>query len=59
MSDLHVWQVGSNAWCAVLAVVADVPLSPLAYRQRLHDIKVLRHVTIEVHRCEGPLPSPA
>lgn len=59
LTDLHVWQVGSNAWCAVVAVVADAPLTPLAYRQRLHDIKVLRHVTIEVHRCEGPLPSPA
>ena len=59
LTDLHVWQVGSNAWCAVVAVVADAPLSPLAYRRRLHDIKALRHVTIEVHRCEGPLPSPA
>ena len=58
LSDLHVWQVGGNAWCAVVAVVADTPLSPLDYRQRLHGIKSLRHVTIEVHRCGGAVTSP-
>ena len=58
LSDLHVWQVGNNAWCAVVAVVADAPLSPLDYRQRLHGIKSLRHVTIEVHRCGSAVTSP-
>jgi cation diffusion facilitator family transporter len=59
LSDLHVWQIGPQAWCAVVAVVADTPLSPLAYRERLRDISHLRHVTIEVHRCEAAHASPA
>ncbi len=53
VSDLHVWQVGSAAWCAALSVVADAPLAAASYRQRLDGITPLRHVTVEVHRCPG------
>ena len=53
VADLHVWQVGAQAWCAALAVVADAPLSAAAYRQRLEAVAQLRHVTVEVHRCPG------
>ena len=51
LADLHVWQVGGQAWCAALAVVADAPLPAAAYRQRLAGVARLRHVTVEVHRC--------
>jgi cation diffusion facilitator family transporter len=57
VSDLHAWQVGTRAWCAVVSVVADRPLPALDYRARLDAIEELRHVTIEVHRCPGP-PAP-
>lgn len=53
IADLHVWQVGSRAWCAALAVVADEPQPAASYRERLAAIAVLRHVTVEVHRCPG------
>ncbi|HET7524656.1 MAG TPA: cation diffusion facilitator family transporter, partial [Burkholderiaceae bacterium] len=53
VADLHVWQVGPAAWSAVLSVVADRPLSPETYRDRLHDLSGLQHVTIEVHQCRG------
>jgi len=53
LSDLHVWQVGTSAWCAVVGIVADRPLPPLAYRERLAALPALRHITIEVHRCPG------
>ena len=53
LSDLHVWQVGTSAWCAVVGIVADRPLPPLAYRERLAALPALRHVTVEVHRCPG------
>jgi cation diffusion facilitator family transporter len=56
VADLHVWQVGSQAWCAALAVVADAPLAAADYRQRLGVVKQLRHVTVEVHRCPGAAP---
>ena len=51
VSDLHVWQVGSAAWCAAVSVVADAPLATAVYRERLAGIQRLRHVTVEVHRC--------
>ena len=53
LADLHVWQVGPQAWSAVLSVVADHPASPATYRARLAPILALRHVTVEVHRCPG------
>lgn len=49
VADLHVWQVGTQAWCAVVSVVADRPLAALEYRARLDAIDSLRHVTVEVH----------
>ncbi len=51
VADLHVWQVGAQAWCAALSVVADRPLAAADYRQRLDAVAPLRHVTVEVHRC--------
>ena len=51
LADLHVWQVGPQAWSVVLSVVADQPLAAAAYRARLQPLQQLRHVTVEVHRC--------
>lgn len=59
IADLHVWQVGSQAWSAVISVVADHPLEPAAYAARLQALAMLRHVTVEVHRCRGQAPHEA
>ena len=56
LADLHVWQVGPQAYSAVLSVVADHPASPAVYRDRLAPLESLRHVTVEVHRCPGAGP---
>ncbi|WP_238455672.1 CDF family Co(II)/Ni(II) efflux transporter DmeF [Azohydromonas lata] len=53
LADLHVWQVGPNAWSVVASVVADAPLQPAHYRHRLEHLQGVRHVTVEVHRCPG------
>ena len=53
LADLHVWQVGPQAWTAVLSVVADRPLPAADYQARLQPLRQLRHVTVEVHRCPG------
>ncbi len=55
LADLHVWQVGANAWCAVISIVADRPLGAADYRERLRTLHELRHLTLEVHRCKGEL----
>jgi cation diffusion facilitator family transporter len=53
VADLHVWQVGAQAWSAALSVVADAPLPAAAYRDRLSELAQLKHVTVEVHVCPG------
>lgn len=54
LADLHVWQVGPQAWSVAASLVADRPLEPTIYRERLAGMTDLRHVTVEVHRCRGP-----
>lgn len=53
LADLHVWQVGPQAWSATLSVVADHPQPAADYHARLKPLKQVRHATIEVHRCVG------
>jgi Co/Zn/Cd efflux system component len=51
ISDLHLWAIGPGLYAAVIAVVAQEPLSPDEYRARLPNHPGLAHVSIEVHRC--------
>lgn len=51
LADLHVWQVGPQAFAAAVSLVADAPLPVQTYRARLAGLTALRHVTLEVHRC--------
>jgi cation diffusion facilitator family transporter len=51
IADLHVWRVGRAAYAAVITVVADQPLTPAAYRERVAAIPALAHVSVEVNRC--------
>ena len=52
LADLHVWQVGPQAYSVVISVVADRPLPAADYRARLLPLRSVRHVTVEVHRCD-------
>ena len=51
VSDLHVWQLGPGHCAAVISLVSDAPLQPAIYKERLHGLKGLSHVTVEVERC--------
>lgn len=51
VADLHVWRVGRDKFAAIVCVVADVPLAPSVYRERLTVHEELAHVSIEVNRC--------
>ncbi|MBL0728661.1 CDF family Co(II)/Ni(II) efflux transporter DmeF [Piscinibacter sp. HJYY11] len=51
VADLHVWRVGRDKFAAIVCVVADVPLAPSVYRERLAVHEELAHVSIEVNRC--------
>jgi cation diffusion facilitator family transporter len=51
LADLHLWQVGPQAYAAVLSIVADQPQPCEQYGARLKSLASLKHATIEVHRC--------
>jgi cation diffusion facilitator family transporter len=51
VADLHVWRVGREAFAAEVCIVADAPLAPSVYRDRLKVHDELVHVSIEVNRC--------
>ena len=51
IADLHVWRVGKASYAAVISVVADRPLTPVAYRERVAAIPALVHISVEVNRC--------
>ena len=52
LTDLHVWQVGSGKFAAIISVVAHQPRSSESYRLRLREHEELVHVTVETHLCE-------
>tara|TARA_B100000378_G_C18056472_1_gene414522 strand:- start:1973 stop:2824 length:852 start_codon:yes stop_codon:yes gene_type:complete len=53
ITDLHIWRVGPGHYAVIVSLVADKPLRPEDYADRLAIHAEYVHVTIEVHRCEG------
>lgn len=53
VADLHLWRVGDARFAVQATLVADRPLSADLYRERLHGMAALAHVSIEVNRCRG------
>ncbi len=51
LADLHLWQVGPEAYAAALSIVADRPQACVVYGARLKTLATLKHATIEVHCC--------
>jgi len=51
VADLHVWRVGRDQFAAIACVVADMPLAPALYRERLAHHEQLVHLSLEVNRC--------
>jgi len=53
ITDLHIWQIGSNKFAAIISLVARHPKSPEDYKAPLKAHEELVHVTVEIHQCEG------
>ncbi len=51
IADLHVWRVGRARHACIVTIVAQEPLTPDGYRERLEGIASLAHVSVEVNRC--------
>lgn len=59
VTDLHVWQVSSGKFAAIVSLVAHEPGSCDAYRALLQEHEELVHVTIETQQCHEHEPLPA
>jgi cation diffusion facilitator family transporter len=51
VTDLHVWQVGSGKFAAIVSIVAHEPRPSESYRALLREHAELVHVTIETQQC--------
>jgi cation diffusion facilitator family transporter len=51
VTDLHVWQVGTGKFAAIVSIVAHEPKSSDDYRALLREHEELVHVTIETQHC--------
>ncbi|MEW6595180.1 MAG: CDF family Co(II)/Ni(II) efflux transporter DmeF [Thermodesulfobacteriota bacterium] len=54
VADLHLWQVGPHTLAASLSVVTHWPQPAAHYKQLLHGLPRLEHVTVEVNGCDSP-----
>jgi cation diffusion facilitator family transporter len=59
VTDLHVWQVGSGQFAAIVSIVAHEPKACDTYRALLREHEELVHVTIETQRCHDHESLPA
>jgi cation diffusion facilitator family transporter len=50
--DLHLWRLAPGHDALILSIHADRPLPPEAYKRRLHGLRTLTHVTVEVNPRE-------
>src|SRR6202171_1663075 len=51
VTDLHVWQVGSGKFAAIVSIVAHEPKACETYRALLREHEELVHATIETQQC--------
>lgn len=58
IADLHLRKLSPHALAAEIVVVTHQPQPPEHYKQLLHNIAGLEHVTVEIHGCPGPSDSP-
>lgn len=59
VADLHLWRVGDARFAVQATLVADQPLSADLYRERLHGLPAIAHVSLEINRCCGEAPAAA
>jgi cation diffusion facilitator family transporter len=53
VADLHVWRISSHHFALILTVVTHFPKPPDFYKDLLHDIPELGHITVEVQKCHS------
>lgn len=54
LADMHVWSIGPGIFAAALSVVTHHPQVPDYYKGLVPDDLGIRHITVEVNRCQEP-----
>jgi cation diffusion facilitator family transporter len=52
--DLHLWKISANQLAVVVSVVTHAPRPPEHYKQLLHEVDELAHITVEIFHCDTP-----
>ena len=52
ITDLHVWKIGPQHLAVLLTIVTHHPRSASTYKQLLADLYQIKHLSIEVIKCE-------
>jgi len=52
VTDLHIWQVGTGKFAAIVSIVAHQPRPVADYRALFQEHEELVHVTVEVQACQ-------
>lgn len=53
VTDLHIWQVGSHRFAAIVSIVTHFPQPPEHYKDLLRSFDELEHVSVEVNHAHG------
>ena len=56
VTDLHVWQVGTGKFAAIVSIVAHQPKTSDDYRELFREHEELVHLTIETQHCREHEP---
>jgi cation diffusion facilitator family transporter len=51
VADLHLWRLGPGHTAVMVTIVSDEPREPQHYKERLHGLPSLSHITVEVQLC--------
>jgi len=51
ITDIHLWQVGSNQLSLIISIKTHDPKPPAHYKNLIAEIMDIQHVTIEVNPC--------
>ena len=54
VADLHLWEMGLGRKLCVVSVVTHDPQPVEVYRSAIEEVAHIDHLTVEVHRCDGP-----
>jgi cation diffusion facilitator family transporter len=52
IADLHVWQIGTGQFSAIVSIVARSPKSPDHYHGLFREHEELLHVTVEIRKAD-------